>query len=151
MSKVFIVHKKHVQAGLFIALAVVVGAVFLSWYDSKQAATVSGTISQPRIFKLVTGEYEDIGPDGKKIEAYRWDPGTIIVNKGEEVELQITGINGSTHPFVIEGLGIRGEVTKGKTTIVRFKADKTGTYPILCLTHTDMRHGGPMVGYIYVQ
>lgn len=150
MSKVFIVQKKHVQTGVFIALVAIVGTIILNLYDSKQAKPVSGSVSQPRVIQLVTGEFDTTGADGKEIEVYRWDPGTIIVNKGEEVELQITGINGNSHPFVIEGLGIRGEVVKGKTTIVRFKADKPGTYPIVCLTHTDMRHSGPMVGYIFV-
>jgi heme/copper-type cytochrome/quinol oxidase subunit 2 len=72
------------------------------------------------------------------------------VTKGTPVELQITGISGDRHPFEIEGLGIKGEVLKGKTTVVRFTPKEAGTYAIRCLTHADMRSGGPMVGYIFV-
>jgi len=151
MPKIFFIQKKHFQTGLFIALTIVVGTLTLSWYQARETRAVSSQASQTRIFELVTGEFKTTTSDGKIIEVYRWDPGTIIVNKGEEVELRITGVNGGSHPFVIEGLGVRGDVQQGKTTVVRFKAAKAGTYPIVCLTHTDMRSGGPMVGYIYVQ
>ena len=107
--------------------------------------------SGDQIIQLVTGEFASKTDDGKEIEVYRFDPGTVIVNQGDNVELHITGVNGKSHPFVIEELGIKGEVTKGKTTIVKFHAKEKGTFPILCLTHTTMEHGGPMVGYIVVQ
>ncbi|MNZ60912.1 hypothetical protein D3C78_789880 [compost metagenome] len=147
MSKVLVVSKKQIQWFIVVAAVIILAGVYLSWDQSR---TVSGQAAEPRIFQLVTGEYKTTTADGKVLEVYRWDPGTIYVNKGESVELHINGVNGNSHPFVIEGLGIRGEVTKGKTTIVRFTATKEGTYPIQCLTHTDMRHGGPMVGYIVV-
>ncbi|MBD2867977.1 cupredoxin domain-containing protein [Paenibacillus arenilitoris] len=147
MSKVFIVNKRHIQLAIVVAALIVLAAVYLSWSQSR---TVGGQAREARVIQLVTGEFKTTTADGKELEVYRWDPGTIHVEKGELIELQISGVNGSSHPFVVEGLGLRGEVTKGKTTTVRFSADKEGTYPIQCLTHTDMRHGGPMVGYIVV-
>ncbi|WP_424766475.1 cupredoxin domain-containing protein [Paenibacillus sp. sgz302251] len=148
MSKVVIVSKRQIQLFIVVAALIVLVGVYLSWDQSR---AVNGQAAAPRVIHLVTGEFKTNTEDGKEIEVYRWDPGTIIVNKGESIELHIGGVNGNSHPFVVEGLGIRGEVTKGKTTIVRFTAEKEGTYPILCLTHTDMRHSGPMVGYIVVQ
>lgn len=148
MSKVFIVSKKQIQLLIACAAVVAVAVVFFSWNQSRP---VNGQPAEPRVFQLVTVEYKSTMPDGKEIEVYRWDPGSIIVNKGEPTELHITGIHGSSHPFTIEGLGVKGEVVKGKTTVVRFTAEKEGIYPILCLSHTDMRHEGPMVGYITVQ
>lgn len=148
MSKVFIIHKKHVQLFVFAALIIIVAAVFLSWDKARLAN------SQPaaaRTIELLTVEYSTKLADGKELEVYRWDPGTILIGRGETIELRINGVNGSSHPFVIEGLGIKGEVKKGQTTIVRFTAERAGTYPIICLTHTDMNHSGPMVGYITVQ
>ncbi|CAM4330231.1 heme/copper-type cytochrome/quinol oxidase subunit 2 [Paenibacillus endophyticus] len=147
MAKVFIVSKRQIQLFIVVAVLIILTGVYLSWDRSRE---VNAQPSEPRIFQLVTGEYSTTTADGKELEVYRWDPGSIVVNKGEPVELHITGVNGNSHPFVVEGLGIRGEVSKGKTTIVRFTAEKAGTYPIICLTHTDMRHGGPMVGYITV-
>lgn len=148
MSKVLIVSKRQIQLFIVVAAIIILAGVYLSWDKSR---AVNGQASEARVIQLVTGEYETQTADGKKLEVYIWHPGTIIVNKGEPIELQISGVNGNSHPFVVEGLGIRGEVTKGKTTVVRFTADKAGTYPVLCLTHTDMSHGGPMVGYIVVQ
>ncbi|WP_139995991.1 cupredoxin domain-containing protein [Paenibacillus paridis] len=148
MSKVFIVSKRQIQLFIVVAALIILTGVYLSWNQSRE---VNAQPSEARVFKLVTGEYTMTTADGKELDVYRWDPGTIIVNKGELTELQISGVNGSSHPFTIEGLGITGEVIQGKTTVVRFTADKKGTYPIQCMTHTDMRHGGPMVGYIVVQ
>lgn len=148
MSKVFIVRKKQIQLLIAFAALVVVVIVFLNWNGSRP---VSGQQAPARVFQLVTTEIKSTTEDGKEIEIYRWDPGSITVNRGELTELHITGVSGSSHPFVIEGLGVRGTVTKGKTTVVSFTADKPGTYPIVCLTHKDMRHDGPMVGYITVQ
>lgn len=148
MSKVFIVSKRQIQLFIVVTALIILTGVYLSWDRSREAG---GQALEARVIQLVTGEYKTHTNDGKELEVYRWDPGTIIVNKGEAIELHINGVNGNSHPFVVEGLGIRDEVTKGKTTIVRFTAEKAGTYPILCLTHTEMNHGGPMVGYIVVQ
>ncbi|UVI31658.1 cupredoxin domain-containing protein [Paenibacillus spongiae] len=148
MSKIFVVKKKHFRLFSLVLLVLLIAAVYIKWNPAKPAMSAP---EQVRVFHLVTGEFEARTDDGKKIEVYRWDPGTIIVNKGDQVELRITGVNGESHPFVIEGLGIKGVVTKGKTTTVRFKAEAKGTYPIVCQTHTESSHGAPMVGYIQVQ
>jgi heme/copper-type cytochrome/quinol oxidase subunit 2 len=147
MSRVFIIHKKHVQLFVFVTLIILMAAVYLSW---ERTRTASGQPTEVQTIKLVTGEFSSTTEDGKKLEVYRWDPGTISLRKGEPVELQISGVNGSSHPFIIEGLGIKGEVKKGQTTVVRFTPERAGTYPIICLVHTDMNNGGPMVGYIEV-
>ncbi|XEC93593.1 cupredoxin domain-containing protein [Paenibacillus tarimensis] len=148
MSKVFVVSKKQIQLFTILVLVVVMAAAYLRW---DHARTASGTPDTERVIHLVTGEYKTTTKDGKEFEVYRWDPGTIVVKQGEQIQLNITGVNGLSHPFVIEGLNIKGEVQKGETTIVRFTAKQPGTYPIICLTHTDINQGGPMVGYITVQ
>ncbi|MFD0676642.1 MULTISPECIES: cupredoxin domain-containing protein [unclassified Paenibacillus] len=116
----------------------------------KQAGLSVNESGQGRTINIVTGEFKTTGADGKPIEAYRWDPGTIHVKQGELINLSIFGVNGTNHPFIIDGLSIKGEVKKGKETVVSFKADKPGTYRIICLTHPDIAHNGPMVGYIVV-
>ncbi|WP_020620191.1 cupredoxin domain-containing protein [Paenibacillus daejeonensis] len=148
MSKVFVVGRKQLKLLGIACLLVVLTGVYLTW---NQTQAVSGNPDAERVFHLVTVEYKTTLKDGKELEVYRWDPGSIRVNKGEKVQLRITGVNGQTHPFVIEGLGIKGEVRKGETTVVDFKADRAGTYPILCLTHTAASQLSPMVAYIEVQ
>jgi plastocyanin len=103
-----------------------------------------------RVIHLVTGEFKTSTADGRTLEVYRWDPGFIYVNRGETVQLRITGINGQSHPFEIEGLNIRGEVKKGEETVVTFKADKEGIFRLICHVHSDQASNGPMIGYIVV-
>jgi heme/copper-type cytochrome/quinol oxidase subunit 2 len=86
-----------------------------------------------------------------ELEVYRWDPGFLVVNKGKPVTLHIYGVKGKEHPFVIEGLGVKGDVVKGKVTTVTFTPTKEGTYPIICLTHPTLEKNGPMIGYLRVQ
>lgn len=149
MRKVILIRKTSLQWAIIGAVLVVLAGAYIGWRQSRAASVPAS--AQPRVIHLVTGEFSATLDNGKKIEVYRWDPGTIFVRKGEQVELRISGINGQSHPFVIEGLGITGEVRKGKTAVVRFRAEKSGTYPIVCQTHTDAHSGGPMVGYIVVQ
>ncbi|MBI2913851.1 MAG: hypothetical protein HYY03_08015 [Chloroflexi bacterium] len=66
---------------------------------------------------------------------YRWEPGTVLVNEGDEVELWIWGVNGSSHPSHIEEYVPQFTVTRGQLTVVSFTADKVGTFKIHCSAH----------------
>ncbi|TXK81037.1 hypothetical protein FU659_17095 [Paenibacillus sp. N3.4] len=112
------------------------------------------TLAEPtaeRTIHMVVGEFTSKTKDGKTIEAYRFDPGTIVVQKGEPIKLIIYGVNGDSHPFLIEGLNLSGEIKKGKEAVVNFTANQKGTYRIICMAHADISHGGPMIGYIVVE
>ncbi len=147
MSRVLIIGKKQLR---FIGMsALLVVLVYSFWVWNKSEPTI-GTTSNPRVIQMITAEHETTLADGKSFEVYRWDPGTVIVNKGELVELRILGVNGDRHPFFIEGMDIKGEVQKGKETVVTFRAEKAGIFRLICPTHGDPAHGGPMVGYIVV-
>ncbi|WP_245856225.1 cupredoxin domain-containing protein [Paenibacillus rigui] len=157
MNKVYIISKKQLQLWTLVAIMALgtVGAAAWYWGHREAKTTAASSIStaqtgQARTIHLVTGEFKTTGTDGKPIEVYRWDPGTIHVKQGEKINLSIYGVNGTSHPFIIDGLNVKGEVKKGKETIVSFQADKPGTYRIVCLTHPDIAHNGPMVGYIVV-
>ena len=147
MSKVVIIGKKQLRVVGLTALLLVLIYSFWLWSRTEPAA---GTAQNPRVIHMVTGEYATTTKDGQKLEIYRWDPGTIMVKEGELVELRILGVNGERHPFVIEGMNVQGEVRKGKETVVTFRANKEGIFRIICPTHTDPTHGGPMVGYLIV-
>ncbi|MDQ0871401.1 plastocyanin [Paenibacillus sp. V4I3] len=147
MSRVWIIKRKH----LFLAAAALL--LLLSGLLYMNRGSIVSTAAEPtaeRTIHMVTGEFKSTTADGKTIEAYRWDPGTVVVQKGEKIKLSIYGVNGQSHPFLIEGLNISGEVKKGKETVVHFTANQEGTYRIICLTHTDIAHSGPMIGYIVV-
>jgi plastocyanin len=102
------------------------------------------------VINMVTGEFKSKTKEGKEIEAYRWDPGTIHVPEGEKVTFSIYGVNGQEHPFIIEGTKIKGVVKQGKETIFTARFDKEGVYRLICLTHPDIEHNGPMIAYIVV-
>ncbi|WP_123039331.1 cupredoxin domain-containing protein [Cohnella candidum] len=152
MSKVVFIERRKMQLYAFLAVAVILAGAYVGWQQSKPAAATAPAASdQKQVFQLVTGEFKATSDNGKELESYRWDPGTVVVKKNQPVELRITGINGQSHPFVIEGLNISGEVHKGKTTTIRFTPTAAGIYPIVCQTHDVPQNGGPMVGYIVVQ
>lgn len=106
--------------------------------------------AEMREIHLITVEYKSKTDDGKIIEAYRWDPGTIFVNKGEKVKLRLFGVNGHEHAFMIEGTKIEGTVKKGEETIVPVQFDKEGVFKLVCLTHHDENNHVPMVANIVV-
>lgn len=76
-----------------------------------------------------------------EVSTYRWEPSQIIVDQGDEVTLEILGINGDEHPGVIEGYGIGFVVKRGQVSRVTFKADKAGVFRILCHKHHPSMHG----------
>lgn len=136
-----------------LALAVgfgVVAVTTLLWERTRDTVSADAMPAGERVIHMVTGEFSAKTEDGREIEAYRWDPGTIVVHRGENVKLVIYGVNGAHHPFLIEGLDIEGVVTKGKETVVRFHASREGIYRLICLAHPDAASNGPMIAYIVV-
>lgn len=160
MSKVFIVGKKQIQ---WMALAMFAVMLTIAYWRWEQSKPVDSALKQERIIHIVTGEFKTQTAAGKEIEVYRWDPGTVFAKEGEILKLSIFGVNGANHQFYIEGTNIRGEVRKGKETLVQF-TPKKGIYRLVCLTHPGHQtkktnqssadttiETAPMVGYIVVE
>ena len=147
----FLVLKK--ETLLFFFAVGVVFVTISAWFMLKAGdTTVFNQQKNEKIreIHMVTGEFKAKMKNGKELEAYRWDPGTIILEKGEKVKLYINGINGEEHPFYIEGTKITGKVQKGEETIVPLQFEKEGTYRLICKVHSDRAHNGPMIAYIVV-
>ncbi|MEH7455040.1 cupredoxin domain-containing protein [Gottfriedia acidiceleris] len=134
---------------LICFLLVVIG---LSGWYYLTPNSVQTTVEQQHVktidIDMITAEFSTKLDDGTEIEAYRWDPGTIVIEKNQKVNLKIHGINGKVHSFHIEGTNITGVVVKGKTTEVPLFFKKEGTYQLICDTHSH--DGAPMIGYIVV-
>ena len=65
-----------------------------------------------------------------------WLPGTIIVKKGDDVELTlINNVPSGVHGFFIPDFNVRKDVKKGVKEVVTFKADKDGLFPMKCHLH----------------
>jgi len=147
----FLVFKKETLL-FFLAVGVVIASIS-AWFMLKAGdSTVFNqrTEKEIREIHMVTAEFKSTMKNGKEIESYRWDPGNVILEKGEKVNLFISGINGEKHPFYIEGTNIKGTVKKGEETIVPLQFDKEGTYRLICEVHADRSHNGPMIAYIVV-
>ncbi len=66
----------------------------------------------------------------------QWLPGTIIVKKGDDVELTlINNVPSGDHGFFIPAYKVRNVVKKGKKEVVKFKADKEGLFDMKCHLH----------------
>ncbi len=147
----FLVFKKETLL-FFLAIGVTLFAIS-AWVLLKAGDTTvfnQQAASQIREIHMITVEFKTKTKSGKEIEAYRWDPGTISLEKGEKVKLFITGINGQEHPFYIEGTRIKGTVKQGEETVIPLQFEKEGTYRLICEVHSDRKHNGPMIAYIVV-
>ncbi|MDN4074189.1 cupredoxin domain-containing protein [Fictibacillus sp. CENA-BCM004] len=124
-----------------------------TWYVVKpEAVETAGSpaASKRLVINMVTGEFKSQLENGKEIEAYRWDPGTIHIPYDQPVTLSIYGVNGKEHPFFIEGTDVKGTVVKGKETVLHLRFKKQGIYRLICKTHSDISHNGPMIAYLVV-
>lgn len=147
----FVVTRKSIVKIFAIGLFIMAAFIWYS-FQAKVTPTFSATSSENvREIHMVTGEFSSKTADGKELESYRFDPGTIYLKKGEKIHLKIFGVNGEEHPFMIEGTNIQGTVKKGQETVVPLQFDKTGTYRLICITHQDNAHNGPMIAYIVVE
>ncbi|MCM3568872.1 cupredoxin domain-containing protein [Neobacillus mesonae] len=147
----FLVFKKETFI-FFLAVGIMLAAIS-AWFVLKAGdATVFNQQSEDGIreIHMITAEFKTTMKNGKQLEAYRWDPGTISIEKGEKVQLYISGINGEQHPFHIEGTDIKGVVKKGEETMIPLQFNKEGTYRLICETHSNREHNGPMIAYIVV-
>lgn len=135
---------------LFLAVFLTVAACSIWLLLKPDSIPTSLQGENIREIHLVTTEFKTKTDDGKEIEAYRWDPGTIYVSSDEKVLLRMYGVNGHEHPFIIEGTDIKGTVKKGQETTVELQIKEEGVYRLVCLTHPDMGSNGPMIANIVV-
>ncbi|MGD6789683.1 cupredoxin domain-containing protein [Sutcliffiella horikoshii] len=144
-----------IKKSFLITVVLCIIAGLGGWYVvNKGGVPTTGKPSEEEnlVFNMITSEFKTKLDDGTEIEAYRFDPGTITVPKGKEITLSIFGVNGSEHPYSIEGTDINGVIKKGEETLINVSFDKAGVYKLICSTHShhNGHHSPPMVAYIYV-
>lgn len=101
-------------------------------------------------YQVVTNEIKAKQADGSKAEVYRFDPAVYVVQQNDDVVLNIRGLKGQDHPFVLQGYNIHGTIHKNQVTALRFKATKPGFFRLVCTSHADSEHEGPMEAYLVV-
>jgi len=149
MSHFSAIHANRIGKIFLIGIFIISAFIWYS-FQAKMISAKETTNEDIREIHMVTGEFTTTTSDGKEIEAYRFDPGTIFLKKGEKALLKIYGISGNEHPFIIEGTDIQGTVEKGKETVVPLQFENEGTYRLVCISHLDYTKNGPMIAYIVV-
>ncbi len=136
-------------------LVIMVGLSLFLFLSGVQAAT--------REFSIVTGEWSWHAKEGEaevvdrnrgkvdEIERYTFDPGFIVVNKGDKVVLKIHTIKGAQHVVSVPAFGVAPtSIARGEEKTLTFVANKAGVFEIKCDIHNSPASEGPMIGYIYV-
>ncbi|MBI5288021.1 MAG: cupredoxin domain-containing protein [Chloroflexi bacterium] len=74
-------------------------------------------------------------PPKWEVESYAWAPASFTAVEGDQVTLQIVGINGAKHESELEGHDQQFTVKRGEVTTVTFTAGAPGVYTLVCKTH----------------
>ncbi len=102
-------------------------------------------LAETRAVTLVNYETEGAMVDGRPSTVKQWLPGTIIVKKGDDVELTlINNVPSGDHGFFLPDFQITKVVKKGKKEVVTFKATKDGIFQMKCHMH-PAHIGGQLV------
>lgn len=63
-------------------------------------------------------------------------PAQLTAHEGRKVEIKVTNTaKDKEHGFTIDAFNVKETIGQGKTTTVKFKADKAGTYKVYCQIH----------------
>lgn len=117
--------------------------IYMAAIEPKGSASVEKE-AFPKAPLPAGGGYGLKAPDkeGKwEVETYAWIPGSITVYQGDDVTLQVVGVNGAEHAVTIEGYAIKYVVKRGEITTVSFRAKKAGIFDIICHTHRPAMTG----------
>lgn len=80
-----------------------------------------------------------------EVSTYQWQPGFVIARQGEQVTLEIVGINGAEHISSLPPYVEKFTVKRGQITRVTFTAQRAGIFPIICVTHQPSMTGSLVV------
>ena len=71
---------------------------------------------------------------------FKFQPNEITVKKGQPVELDVTSAD-VNHGLVVQGLGVKIDVPKGKTGEAKFTPAQAGTFEGKCAHFCGSGHG----------
>jgi plastocyanin len=71
---------------------------------------------------------------------YVFEPSLIVVNEGDQVTLNILGVNAEVHNITVNNFE-PFELHRGELKTVTFTADRAGIFDFNCLIHRPTMHG----------
>jgi hypothetical protein len=79
--------------------------------------------------------------EGKwEVGMYVFYPSLIVVYEGDQVTLNILGVNGALHLITVNGYVEPFELHRGELKTVTFTADRAGTIDFICHVHQPTMH-----------
>lgn len=103
-------------------------------------------VEKYRRSKLFTVELIARAPDKGN-----WYPDRVVVPYGEEVKILIRNVETVSHGFAIPAFNVAvNEIKAGEVAVVKFIADKKGTFKFVCTVWCSLRHL-EMTGEIVVE
>ena len=110
--------------------ATFIGLTFLSTVSARTVAQVAKDAGPP-----MRGIHEI----KVTLRKYEFSPGSLRVRKGEQVRLVMTAVD-HDHGFKLDDFDINQKVPKGTTVVVKFTADKAGTFQFRCSNVCGLGH-----------
>ncbi len=114
-------------------------------------------------FLMVTGEWQWKAKPGeapvvdrnrgsvREMTRYTYEPGFLVVSKGDTVVLTIHNLKGDHHIVDVPAFAINEvKIVRGEERKFTFKADKAGVFKIDCKNHVSPEKEGPMTSYLLV-
>lgn len=134
-----------VSAGLLAGEALAGERVFHVLAVEPKGTTAAAKELFPAAKLPAGGGYVLKAPNAKgdwQVSAYVFLPAQIIVRRGDDVTLHLTGINGASHTITIDGYQTQAvKLRRGALQTIRFKADKAGIFRIGCREHQPSMNG----------
>ena len=104
----------------------------------RSVALVSLALAAATVFAGCGGEKTDhLKADDGPIEGGNGiTPAKLTAKKGDKVEIQVTNTaKDKQHGFSIDDFNVHEVIDQGKTSTVKFKASKAGTFRVYCQLH----------------
>ena len=137
---------KNIIIGL-VAVVLVLGGYYL--FNSKQQVQAPKVETTEQVTKEVAKESTAriITVEGNE---FKFSPTSIIVEKGEKINLVFKNIGKLPHNFVVDELGITTKtINGGEEDSIEFVADKSGTFSMYCAVGNHRQQG--MEGEVIVE
>lgn len=102
---------------------------------------IASTYGVLAIEKYRKNKYYTLELIARAPENGNWYPKTFTIPYNKDVRILIRNIDTVTHGFAIPDFNITaGEIKAGEVKVVKFNADKKGTFPFMCTIWCSERH-----------
>jgi heme/copper-type cytochrome/quinol oxidase subunit 2 len=104
---------------------------------TRHVATISVALAATGLLAGCGGKTDHLSvDDGPVTGGNGMTPAKLVAHKGHTVQIKVTNTaKDKAHGFSIDAFGIKETIDQGKTTTVKFKADKAGAYRVYCQLH----------------